>query len=83
MPDNNSEENNSSSNDGEPRRSGRVRKVSRTVASQLSQDRALAQRKTEAKAKKEAAKGKGKGRKVRKEKLKEISQLLDELDYTL
>src|SRR5256885_12201209 len=32
------------------RRSGRVRKVSRTVASQLSQDRALAQPKAEAKA---------------------------------
>src|SRR5579871_1246048 len=38
----------SSNSDGEPRRSGRVRKVSRTVASQLSQDGALAQRKAEA-----------------------------------
>ena len=86
LSDNNSneeEESSSSNSDGEPRRSGRSRKPSRTAASQLSQDRVVAQRKAEAKAKREAAKGKEKGIKIRKDKLKEVSQLLNDLDYTL
>jgi hypothetical protein len=68
----------SEASDGEPRRSGRVKKVSRTVASQLSQERALAQRKAEAKAKRE-----GKGKKIRKSKMKEVSQLLAEFETNL
>ena len=77
LPDDSDDEESSSSNSDGPQRSGRVRKVSRKVASQLSQSRALAQQKAE------AAERKGKGRKVRKSKLKEVSQLLDEMNYTL
>jgi hypothetical protein len=68
--------------DNNPRRSGRRRKITRRLASQLSQERALLQRKAEAKAKRETAKRR-EGKKPRKDKLKEVSQLLDDLDYTL
>jgi hypothetical protein len=58
-------------NDGEPRRSGRVKRPSRKEASQLPQDQALALALASPKAK-------GKGMKVRKAKLMNTLQLLDE-----
>jgi hypothetical protein len=73
-----SEESSSSSdegNDGEPRRSGRVKRPSRKEASQLSQDQALALALALALA---SPKAKGKGMKVRKAKTMSTSQLLDE-----
>jgi hypothetical protein len=80
------EENSSSSNsNNKPRRSSCIRKVSRIVTLQLSQDRVLAQQKAVAKAEREAVKGKekGKGIRRRRDKLKLVLQLLDELDYIL
>jgi hypothetical protein len=53
----------------EPRRSGRVKRPSRDKASQLSQEAAAARLR---------ASKKGKGKRVRKEKLMNSSQLLDE-----
>jgi hypothetical protein len=53
----------------EPRRSGRVMRLSRVKASQLSQEAAEARLK---------ASKKGKGKRVRKAKLMNTSQLLDE-----
>jgi hypothetical protein len=55
----------------EPRRSRRVKQPTRDAASQASQDRALA-------AAAALAARKGKGKKVRKAKLMNTSQLLDE-----
>jgi hypothetical protein len=55
----------------EPRRSGRVKRLTCDAASQASQDRALAAAAIEACLK-------GKGKKVRKAKLMNTSQLLDE-----
>jgi hypothetical protein len=62
-------------NDSEPRQSSRVKRPSRKEASQLSQDQALPLALALASPK---AKGKGKGMKVRKAKLINTSQLLDE-----
>jgi hypothetical protein len=75
-----SEDNSSSSStesladNQEPRRSGRVKRPTRDAASQASQDRAAAA----LAAASSKVKGKGKGRKVRKAKLMNTSQLLDE-----
>jgi hypothetical protein len=55
----------------EPRRSGRVKRPTRDAASQALQDRATALAAA-------LAKGKGKGKKVRKARLMNTSQLLDE-----
>jgi len=59
----------STNNDAEPRRSGRVKRPTRDAASQLSQDRAAAAL---------AAAKSPKGKKVRKAKLMNTSQLIEE-----
>ena len=61
----------SSDDDDEPRRSGRVARPTRNKASQLSQ---------EAKAQKKKRESKGKGKTVRKSKLMNTSQLLEEFN---
>lgn len=66
-------EDSSSESADEPRQSGRAKQPSRTTASQLSQDKAAALTLA-------GPKGKGKGKKVRKTKSMNTSQLLDEFN---